>query len=691
MALPKQFIDELFARTSISRILGQFVAWDSRKTKSASGDYWACCPFHNEKTPSFHVIEKKGIYYCFGCHEKGNAIGFLQKYRKFTFRESVEFLARQAGMQIPEESLVEKRKTDQHKTLFDLIDVAENYFRNNLYASIGQSALNYIESRGINRTTLNEFGIGFVPDNQSLLHELKVHGYTEEQITQAGLSRKRDNNNGIYPVFRNRIIFPIQNYKGQTIAFGGRAMDPNAPAKYLNSPNTELFNKSSVLFNLHRARDKKNNDTNLIIVEGYMDTIALHQAGLACSVAPLGTAVTENQLHLIWRIDQNPYLALDGDVAGLRAAQRVVDTALPLLRPGISLNFCLLPQDQDPDDLVRSGGRQEFERLLSASLSIPEFIWQCEIKGKNLESPDARAMLTDSLNQQVKKIENTIVRKFYSQFNKDRIWQDIIRRQRPTTMRPGGQSNRIDTAREHVEIEQTNQQLRHTQVYFLEALILALCIRNPGIIEPCLHELESLEMSAADGHSDILSALLVCWNSMNDQSQDILDRISERIDQNYVNRLFNLRQLAIHPEIKNSTEHDEAKALLRDLLFMINAIAQSKNLTEECILNYVANESCDQSLKRLKQLQSSLHRYTSVQRMTKATVQTISRTGVEIPKSDLDALNMELAKNAPVSNESGAPKKKDFQRISRQKMFEAPNGISVPKSEIDTLRAFIKS
>ena len=322
MSLPAGFLDELRSRTSIIQVVGRKVMWDTRKSNQGKGDMWAPCPFHQEKTASFHVDDRKGYYYCFGCGAKGDALGFVKETENVSFMEAVEILSREAGMQLPALDPKLKEKSDRQTKLAEVMEQALNFFRLRLNTSSAASARSYLIERGLTQEVLDRFEIGFAPDSwQELWDHLTEKSVDEELILAAGLAKPSNKGKRPYDTFRNRIIFPIRDPRGRCIGFGGRAMDPTDNAKYLNSPETELFDKGRSLYNYGPAREAIGKGQILIVAEGYMDVIALSQVGFNATVAPLGTAVTEAQLQLMWRVSDEPIIALDGDKAGVRAAQ----------------------------------------------------------------------------------------------------------------------------------------------------------------------------------------------------------------------------------------------------------------------------------------------------------------------------------------------------------------------------------
>ncbi len=420
MSITPQYLEELKSRLSLADVIGRRVEWDKRKTNGAKGDYWACCPFHGEKSPSFHVEDRKGFFYCFGCHEKGDAIGFTMKMDNLAFHEAVEMLAGQAGMALPERDPQAAQKREQRNGLIDHMEAAQRFYRAQLSAAAAREAREYLDRRGLTTKTLETFGIGFAPRGPNALGEtLMQAGAKQAELVEAGLVGLRDDGS-TYDRFRERIMFPIRNPQGQVIAFGGRAMREDAQAKYLNSSETPLFSKGRVLYNHGAARSEAGKGQPLIVCEGYMDVIALAQAGFSCAVAPLGTALTEDQLDLCWRMSDEPVLAMDGDKAGLRAADRVARLALPKLSPGKTLRFALMPDGKDPDDMIRAGGVKAMQALLDRAEPLSEMIWRSETEGQSFDQPERRAKLNDSIRAVLGTIANPEIRSYYIEHFKEK-------------------------------------------------------------------------------------------------------------------------------------------------------------------------------------------------------------------------------------------------------------------------------
>jgi DNA primase len=429
MRFSNNFLDEIRDRVPISAVIGRRVTWDKKKTNVSRGDYWACCPFHGEKSPSFHCEDRKGRYHCFGCGVSGDHFRFLQEIEGMSFPESVQTIADLAGIAMPQPDVQAERREKERATLVDVMEIATRFFQDQLQSAAGAKARAYLRDRGLTARTIETFRLGYAPESRNALKEhLASKGVLKEQMEACGLV-VHENVPVSYDRFRDRIMFPILSSRDKVIAFGGRAMSPDAMAKYLNSNETELFHKGNVLYNFTRARRasqaaSKGPDAQppvVIAVEGYMDVIALHQAGVENAVAPLGTALTENQLELLWRMSPEPVLCFDGDGAGLRAAHRAADLALPHIKPGRTVRFALLPDGKDPDDLVRHEGRAPFDQVMAQAKPLAEMIWMREAGNGNFETPEKRAELEARLKQVVAVIADEGVRRFYQQHMRERL------------------------------------------------------------------------------------------------------------------------------------------------------------------------------------------------------------------------------------------------------------------------------
>jgi DNA primase len=433
MSLPPGFLDELRTRVSLSSVVGRKVTWDPRKSNQGKGDMWAPCPFHQEKSASFHVDDRKGFYYCFGCHAKGDAVTFIKESENLGFMEAVEVLAREAGMAMPARDPGAVQVADRRAQLGEVMEEAVKWFRLQLRTGAAAQARTYLAKRGLSVEAQDRWEIGFAPDGwHGLQLAMKQKGISDDLLLGAGLCAKSDKGGEPYDRFRNRIIFPIRAGRGRAISLGGRAMDPKDNAKYLNGPETELFDKGRNLFNQASAREAAGKGLPLVVAEGYMDVIALSEAGFKAAVAPLGTAVTEDQLRLMWRISDEPIIALDGDTAGIRAALRVIDLALPVLEAGKGLRFAVLPAGLDPDDLIKAKGAPAMQAVLEAAQPMVRLLWQRETEGRVFDSPERKAALDKSLRAHLKRITDPSIRSHYGEDIKQLRYELFGQRPRST-------------------------------------------------------------------------------------------------------------------------------------------------------------------------------------------------------------------------------------------------------------------
>ena len=435
MSLSPQFLDELRARTLLSALIGRTV-----KIQRAGREWKACCPFHQEKTPSFTINDDKGFYHCFGCGVHGDAIRFLTEQQGLPFMDAVKELAAAAGMDVPAPDPRAQERNDRAAGLHEIMAAAAKWFESELASLRGSEARAYLRQRGISDATAGDFDFGFAPDSRNRLKEaLSAHGV--DRLVECGLLIKpEEGGRDPYDRFRGRLMIPIRDARGRVIAFGGRVIGAGEP-KYLNSPETPLFDKGRTLFNLDRAGPASRKANRIVVVEGYMDVIALAQAGIAEAVAPLGTALTEGQLERLWRLSDVPLLCFDGDAAGQKAAVRAALRALPLLAPGRSLCFATLAPGQDPDDLARSGGRDAVEALFKRTDPLVEILWRHERDAVPLETPETRAGLRRRLADLAKTIGDPDVREQYlAEFRRrfDTLFASPPAPQRRGPYRPNG-------------------------------------------------------------------------------------------------------------------------------------------------------------------------------------------------------------------------------------------------------------
>ena len=415
MAITPQWKDELRARITLSSLVQRSV-----KLTRAGREWKGCCPFHEEKTPSFYVNDQKQFYHCFGCGAHGDAISWMVDSQGLQFMDAIKELAGMAGMEVPAPDPVMAKKAEARASLIDVTEAAQRFFVEALAGPSGGAAREYLQRRGFSPQIMREFGFGWAPDDRQALPRA-LSGFGEDMLGGAGM-RAHNEQGERYDRFRGRVMLPIQDARGRVIAFGGRILDKrDGVAKYLNSPDTDLFDKGRTLYNLHRAAPAARQSGRVVVVEGYMDVIALANAGIADAVAPLGTALTEMQLEMLWRMVEVPVLCFDGDGAGQRAAMRAIARALPMLAPMRSLGIVRLPAGLDPDDLIKQQGAKAMERLLAEPASLIDTLWEFERAAQPLSTPEAKAGLKARLMAHVETIADPEIKSLYRRELSDRF------------------------------------------------------------------------------------------------------------------------------------------------------------------------------------------------------------------------------------------------------------------------------
>ncbi len=583
MSLPPGFLDELRTRISLSQVVGRKVVWDLRKSNQGKGDMWAPCPFHQERSASFHVDDRKGFYYCFGCHAKGDALTFLKETEKLSFMEAVEMLAREAGLQMPARDPQATARADRRGQLAAVMEEAVRWFRLQLRTASAAPARDYLASRKLSDGAQERFEIGFAPDaRQGLFQALVQKGVAADLIVEAGLCARPDDGGAPYDRFRGRIIFPIRDGRGRAISLGGRAMDPNARAKYLNGPETELFDKGRNLYNHGPAREAAAKGLPLIVAEGYMDAIALSEAGFRCTVAPLGTAITEDQLRLMWRIHSEPVIALDGDKAGLNAALRLIDLALPLLEAGQGLRFAILPPGLDPDDLIRAQGAPAMQRVIDNAQPMVALLWQRETEGRVFDSPERRATLDKTLREALMRIRDPSIRGHYGEEIKRlrgtlfgtsperRPFVPMGSRARPAPMPPTAatRGSVLASAGAAPVDEQT-----------LEEMLLATLITHPALIARHESELESIEF-LAPGH-DALRGLML-RHARADDDEGFREKLRAEAGA-VLETLFARSHVRSAPPVRNRGDRDLAALCVAEGLAKLEARRGARREIEDAM------------------------------------------------------------------------------------------------------------
>lgn len=577
MQIQDSFLDTLRSRLPLAELIGKKVKL-TRKGREFTG----LCPFHHEKTPSFTVNEEKEFYHCFGCGAHGDGIRFLMETQNYTFLEAVKELAEQVGLEMPRDSRNPDPAPPQNLgSLKTVLEEAHTWFQKNLFHPKGTKALQYTEKRRLSRETLKTFGLGYAPDDRHALETyLKGKGFSKEIVLEAGLSVQGEKGTP-YDRFRGRLMFPILDGKGQVVGFGGRLLERGEP-KYLNSPETPLFSKGHLLYGYTHAREKASSDP-LLVVEGYMDVISLHQAGFKGAVAPLGTALTEDQIRLAWRLSPEPILCFDGDAAGLKAALRAAERVLPLLKPGYSLRFVFLPKGEDPDSLVQHG--DFFTTIETRAHSLVETLWIFLTNGRSFKTPEQKAALQKQCSLWEKAITHTDVQKNYHFAFKDLFYKTIVGKKKENS--PGSLLKK--------------GALNFLLIY--ERLLLAILINHPQIIEEISDELASLDFKEAR-YQDLRDALLHIYVEKTLDVAGVKAYLLEKGFEQEVTVLLDQKLLLHGAFAKASASFEDAFEGWKEIFKRLQGLRGDNDLNEA--QRDLAQEMSPRAWERLKLLKETL-------------------------------------------------------------------------------------
>jgi len=621
MRFPPSFLDDIKARLPVSDVVRRRI----KLTKS--GREWkGLSPFNTEKTPSFFVNDQKMAWFDFSSGKNGNIFDFVMQTDGVSFPEAVERLAQDAGLALPQLTREAEEQEKERASLYEVLDLAAAFFTAELATRSGAKARAYLDQRGLSPETQSRFRLGYASSEKYALRDhLAAKGVPPQAMIEAGLLIHGEEIAVPYDRFRDRIMFPICDRSGRVIAFGGRALAKDVPAKYLNSPETSLFHKGAVLYNHHNARKAAHETGALVVVEGYVDVIAMAQAGFASAVAPLGTALTPDQCELLWKMAEEPILCFDGDKAGRKAAYRAIDMALPLLGPGRSLRFALLPEGQDPDDLIRAGGANAMGDSLSHALPLADLIWLRETEARAFATPESRASLERRLAEIAREIRDEMLRRYYQADFKARLFKlfdhgggrGFDRRQsnggfgaKPPFRRwleRGGERNAVSRAAPIISPSLAKSPLLRPGKPSLpprEALILLLLLNHPGLIERWVEAIAEIEFSSPEA-SALRDALL------DRAGAERLDRPNLRAaaeGAGFATILQKLEALAAHAShwyIKAEAAEADAEEVLKQALTLHH---RARALHRELQLAELAlgMEASEANLDRLKDIREQL-------------------------------------------------------------------------------------
>jgi DNA primase len=602
MRFPPSFLDDVKARLPVSDVVRRRV-----KLVKAGREWKGLSPFNAEKTPSFFVNDQKMAWFDLSAGKNGNIFDFVMETEGLTFPEAVERLAGEAGLPLPRSTPEAEAQEERRAGLHEALDMAADFFSATLNGVSGRPAREYLAQRGIAPDSQKQFRLGFAPaEKYALRDHLAAKGVAKETMIEAGLLIHGEDIAVPYDRFRDRIMFPIADRSGRPIAFGGRALTKEVAAKYLNSPETPLFHKGAMLYNHHLARKAAHASGRIIVVEGYVDVIAMASAGFPETVAPLGTALTPDQAALLWKMAEEPILCFDGDRAGRKAAYRAIDMAMPLIGPQRSLRFALLPEGQDPDDLIRNGGAPAMAALLSKAVPAADLIWKRETEGQDFSNPDRQADLEHRLDAIAGEIKDQPLRRRYrAHFRDCRIklfYKQRDRRPWKVNGRPA-QEFVPPVASENL-LKSPLFQAGTSSLLPREALILLLLLNHPGLLERHLEEIAEIEFSNAEAGA-LRDILLDRASSAPLDGEEIRRAAKEAGFASIVQRLYALAAHSTHFYLKDSSAEVDAEEVLRQALTLhrrARTLHKDMNLAEAAL----AQDPSEASLARLKDIQEQL-------------------------------------------------------------------------------------
>jgi len=585
MKYPKNYLDEIKLRLKVSQVVGKTV-----KLKRRGKEFVGLSPFTNEKTPSFTVSDEKGFYHCFSSGEHGNIFDFLMKVQSLKFGEAVRQLASEAGMQPYRFTSFDLEKEKRYQTYKNILkDYTDHHHK--LIFGQDSSALNYLEKRGITKEAISEFQIGFVPNN-SYYHAELSKKFNEKEILETGLFYKNEKYNRFVNRFHSRIIFPIKNIVGDVIAFGGRIINNNKAAKYINSPETEFYKKGRHVFNLDKAKSNTNKDQEVIVVEGYMDVISIYSSGIKNIVSNSGIALTENQINLIWKFFSNPIICLDGDSSGQKAALRIAENLLQFIQEDNKIAFVTLANGVDPDDYIKEKGRSNFEKLIKTSLSIEEFIWRIHLNDLDRSDPFAITKFEKKFKHLCYSIKDKTLKKYILENYLEKIrnltpLQRFSKRKEAKSYKILQETKKIAVAREHL----TKEEIK-------EYSILYIMYNYPKIISPRIEIFQDINFSS---------------KSLNTLKAELLDLVSTgKFDENnilnfkkkYSNLINDINQNSVIKNIFLKKNENQQVELLNETLKELNEIKFSKKIDklEEKLMDNFDEKSYSDLIELKKQI-----------------------------------------------------------------------------------------
>ena len=578
-----RFLDELRSKVSIVDVVGAKV-----KLVRKNREYTGLCPFHNEKTPSFTVNEAKGFYHCFGCGAHGDIIKFEMEANGLPFMDAVTKLANKAGLKVPKFNKENEEEAKHRSSWFEIMELAVGYFEKNLFLPDGAEALNYLTARGFDEDIIKKFRLGYAPDNNGLRAYLSSKNVSESDMIELGLAVLSEKNSKVYDFFRNRVMIPIIDKRNRTIGFGGRVMGKEEP-KYLNSPETPIFNKRKILYNLNYARDKAYEHKRIIVCEGYMDVIAQSKYGFDYAVAPLGTALTEDQIQEAWKICPEPTLCFDGDSAGIRAAVRSVDRVLPILKPGYSLKYVFLPDKMDPDEFLKSKGAEEYEKAITSTMPLADLLWKKNLQSQPIDTPEQKAKFENNIYEEISKITDEKVRGYYLQDIKNRIYTELR----------GGKNSQVQAPQKYTQRPKpvkTKEKL--TIKYGLDdkvaRFILSAFVCHPELISEFEEKVSMFEIPDTELNLFWNKITEICQENENLNAESFWQKLVEENMDKYAASLWEVKMIKqqnpfiskLREEINNKIIEIQLGQIEKDIKECLRIMENSESFPEDVFERY---------------------------------------------------------------------------------------------------------
>ena len=591
MKYPKEYLEEIKLRLKVSQVVGKSV-----QLKKRGKEFIGLSPFKNEKTPSFTVNDQKEFYHCFSTGEHGNIFDFYMKTKSMSFGEAVRTLASEAGMQPYRFSKIDEKKEKKYNTYKEIISRYKEYSHKELFKN--NDSVKYLNNRGINEEVIKNFELGYVPWKSNFFNQL-LKNFEEEEIISTGLFYKNDRTGDYVDRFNSRILFPINNLNGHTIAFGGRTINKNKLAKYINSPETEFYKKGNVVFNLDKTKMLRSETNQIIVVEGYMDVLSLYSKGVKNVISNSGIALTENQIDLIWRFFSHPILCLDGDISGQSATMRIAEKLFPLITEKNKIFFSLLPEGKDPDDFIKSYGKEKFIKLLENKLVIQEYIWLTYSKNINFRDPFEVSKFEKQIKKLCHSIKDEVLKKYITEDFLNKI-KDLTPLQNNYSKNFNNRFNKDNfrILNETKKIHQHNKEF--TKENIKEFSILYIMLNHIDSTQKYIKEISEITFSLEKG--ELLKKTIL--KNLSGECDYI--KLQKEINTHFKDFIDEINEAANIKLILNSKTNDNISEILFELL---NELRDLNNLKKiESLELKLMNNLDENSYSELVKLKSELNR-----------------------------------------------------------------------------------